>query len=41
MQSSDSAAKRLSKLKPLKALGMDGEFGLTLQELMSRGGCYR
>jgi hypothetical protein len=25
MQSSDSAAKRLSKLKPLKALGMDGE----------------
>ena len=41
MQSSDSAAKRLSKLKPLKALGMDGEFGITLQELMSRGGCYR
>ena len=25
LQSSDSAARRLSKLKPLKALGMDGE----------------
>jgi hypothetical protein len=41
MQSSDSAAKRLSKLKPLKALGMDGELQRVLQKLMSRGGGYR
>ena len=41
MQSSDSAAKRLSKLKPLKALGMDGEFERFLLELTSRGGSYR
>ena len=41
MQSSDSAAKSLSKLKPLKALGMDGELQRVLQKLMSRGSCYR
>ena len=40
MASSDSAAKRLSKLKPLKALGMDGESVVAIAVLMVRGGSY-
>jgi hypothetical protein len=40
MASSDSAARRLSKLKPLKALGMDGMCKNCRQQLIYRGSSY-